>query len=186
MHLAEVWERRLGTLNKGSPAEAPRHRVHTARPSGVAEICFPSLVLELAVAVHCANRRLPSRSRPSTSARSSRARALATRKGAGTGAVSSSDLHTWCSCEQASLSRSGWRGSAREKQPPLASWISELIARNWPTGSARRRRRPCSRGCRTSSSLATRRQRSRPAASRCAPRLEGQRRGCCFAPALPP
>ncbi|EOD04487.1 hypothetical protein EMIHUDRAFT_439142 [Emiliania huxleyi CCMP1516] len=29
VHLAEVWERRLGTLNKGSPAEAPRHRVHT-------------------------------------------------------------------------------------------------------------------------------------------------------------
>ena len=41
VHLAEVWERRLGTLNKGSPAEAPRHRVHTARPSGVAEIFFP-------------------------------------------------------------------------------------------------------------------------------------------------
>ena len=53
VHLAEVWERRLGTLNKGSPAEAPRHRVHTARPSGGAEIFFPSLVLELAVAVHC-------------------------------------------------------------------------------------------------------------------------------------
>jgi len=82
-------------------------------------------------AIECT--RLPSRSRPSTSARSSRA----------------------------SLSRSGWRGSAR-------------------------RSRPCSRGCRTSSSLATRRQRSRPAASRCAPRLEGQRRGCCFARALPP
>ena len=41
VHLAEVWERRLGPLNKGSPAEAPRHRVHTARPSGVAEIFFP-------------------------------------------------------------------------------------------------------------------------------------------------
>ena len=38
VHLAEVWERRLGTLNKGSPAEAPRHRVHTARPRGEAEI----------------------------------------------------------------------------------------------------------------------------------------------------
>mmetsp|Transcript_40544 Transcript_40544/g.134173 ORF Transcript_40544/g.134173 Transcript_40544/m.134173 type:complete len:91 (+) Transcript_40544:652-924(+) len=63
VHLAEVWERRLGTLNKGSPAEAPRHRVHTVA------VEKPAIYL----------------------------RTLSSR---------------------ASLSRSGWRGSARRRRRP--------------------------------------------------------------------